>query len=279
MNRQVHAIYPARPAVDGDGVKIQRISTQQRYPQFDPFLMLDEFKGGHDGKPVRGFPEHPHRGFETVSYMLDGAIEHRDHMGNVGRLVSGGVQWMTAGRGVIHSEMPIADDSHFHGFQLWVNLPAAEKMTAARYREFGPESIPVVQLEHGHAVKVIAGTLEVNGQTVTGPVQDVATHPDYWDITVGSQAPLTLAVASRKTLLLYVYQGSASIGERVVSSHHMAVLSQGETLEIGTENGARLLLLAAEPIGEPVASYGPFVMNTHEEIEQAIRDYNHGTLI
>lgn len=283
MNRQLIGLYSARATADGDGVDIHRISTQQRYAQFDPFLMLDEFKGGFDGKQTRGFPEHPHRGFETVTYMLDGAIEHRDHLGNVGRLVSGGVQWMTAGRGVLHSELPIAEQNYFHGFQIWVNLPADEKMTDPKYREFGPEDIPVLTLANGTDVKVIAGTFSQEGLSATGPVKDVATRPDYWDVHVPQDKAVSLPVANDKRVLIYVYEGEIHLSQdgapQQIQAKQMAVLSPGDDLHIEADEASKFLVLAAQPIGEPVVSWGPFVMNTRDEIEQAIQDYNNGVLV
>lgn len=283
MTRKLVAVHATQATVDGDGVDIQRISTQQRYASFDPFLMLDEFKGGFDGKQTRGFPQHPHRGFETVSYMLDGAIEHRDHLGNVGRLEPGGVQWMTAGRGVLHSEMPIAEKNYFHGFQIWVNLPAAEKMTEPKYREFKADEIPVVTLHNGNRVKVIAGDFLLDGQRTTGPVTDVATQPDYWDVAMQAESDVTLPVAEHKRVLVYVYEGSIEVPQSEVATtivaQQLAIFSTGEALQLQSQGGGKFLLLAAQPINEPVVSWGPFVMNTHAEIEQAIQDYKNGVLV
>ncbi|GAB3109132.1 pirin family protein [Aestuariicella hydrocarbonica] len=289
MNRKILALHTAQPSIDGDGVSIQRIAGQGHYSQFDPFLMLDEFRGGEDGKQTKGFPEHPHRGFETVTYMLDGVIEHRDHLGNVGRLVTGGVQWMTAGRGVLHSELPIADDSHFHGFQIWVNLPASEKMTAPKYREFGPEEIPVLELDNGNTIKVIAGELSLDddlsvaNRSATGPVKEVAIRPDYWDVNLNEKTSIRLPLSPDKRVLVYVYQGNIRIAQTEsgidVHPQQMAILDKGEALTISATEQSRFLVLAAHPIGEPVVSWGPFVMNTREEIEQAIRDYQAGTLV
>ncbi|WP_439136265.1 pirin family protein [Pseudomaricurvus sp.] len=282
-SRELIGVYSTQQTVDGDGVEIQRIVTQQAYEQFDPFLMLDEFKGGFDGQQTRGFPEHPHRGFETVTYMLDGAIEHRDHLGNVGRLVSGGVQWMTAGRGVLHSELPIAEQNYFHGFQIWVNLPASEKMTEPKYREFGPEEIPTLNLANGNCIKVIAGTATHEEHSATGPVKDVATQPDYWDVNMLGATEMSLPISSSKRVLMYVYEGSIDIklkgAASTIDSQQMVVLSPGESLEVTANEVSRFLVLTAEPINEPVVSWGPFVMNTREEIKQAINDYNHGVLV
>lgn len=282
MKRTLIAVHAAQATVDGDGVDIQRISTQQRYANFDPFLMLDEFKGGFDGKQTRGFPQHPHRGFETVTYMLDGAIEHRDHLGNVGRLQSGGIQWMTAGRGVLHSEMPIAEKNYFHGFQIWVNLPASEKMTEPKYREVSADQIPVVTLQNGNRIKVIAGEFLLENQRATGPIVDVATQPDYWDVHLQPDSDITLPVAEHKRVLVYVYDGAVDVphaeGATALIAQQMAIFSTGDALHLESRSGGKLLLLAAEPINEPVVSWGPFVMNTHEEIEQAIRDYRNGVL-
>lgn len=283
MKRKLIAVHSAQATVDGDGVDIQRISTQHSYANFDPFLMLDEFKGGFDGKQTQGFPQHPHRGFETVTYMLDGAIEHRDHLGNVGRLQSGGIQWMTAGRGVLHSEMPIAEKNYFHGFQIWVNLPAAQKMTAPKYRELSAAQIPQLTLHNSNCIKVIAGDFALEDQAATGPIKDVATQPDYWDVHMQPQTEITLPVAEHKRALIYVYEGAVEVpqGEQstTILAQQMAIFSTGDPLLLHSSCGGKFLLLAAEPINEPVVSWGPFVMNTREEIDQAIHDYRNGILV
>jgi redox-sensitive bicupin YhaK (pirin superfamily) len=208
-----------------------------------------------------------------VTYLLDGHMLHEDHLGNRGNLKSGGVQWMTAGRGIIHSEMPQQENGRMRGFQLWINLPAKEKMKPAGYRDIRPEEIPVVQIPGGQ-VKVVAGTLD----GTAGPIQGGSTDPVYWDIELKSNSTFTGKVEN-KTIFVYPFEGSVEIADRVLKTHQGGVLGSGDTVEVkaGAE-GARFLLLAAKPIGEPVVQYGPFVMNTREEIEQAIRDYQSGAL-
>jgi len=245
--------------------------------QLDPFLMLDEFGSDDPDDYIAGFPEHPHRGFETVTYMLDGYMEHRDSVGNHGRLGPGDVQWMTAGRGIVHSEMPLQEAGLMRGFQLWVNLPARDKMTAPRYQEIASASIPEVR-EPGVTVKVIAG--EHGG--VEGAVGEIATNPTYLDIHLDAGARVVQTPEAGHTALVYVYEGQVSIGDdspATVAAGRAAVLSSAGDVRItALEGPARALLLAGRPLGEPVVQYGPFVMNTREEIEQAIADFQGGRL-
>lgn len=268
---------------DGDGVKIQRNVAHRALQTYDPFLLLDEIAADDAADYIGGFPEHPHRGFETVTYMLEGSMQHRDHLGNEGLLESGGVQWMTAGRGVLHSEMPMQDQGRMHGFQLWVNLPSAQKMSEPNYREFDANAIPEVALNDGGQVRVIAGDFRQDGETVSGPVRDVATQPDYFDIQLSANTELQLPVDSDKRVLIYVFEGAIKVagkqGERPLRQQQLGMLGDGDTLSILAEQDSRLLLLAGRPIGEPIANWGPFVMNTPEEIEQAIRDYRNGELV
>jgi redox-sensitive bicupin YhaK (pirin superfamily) len=278
---------PSMATSDGAGVKLRRSIGAQRGLYLDPFLMLDEFGTDNPGDYIAGFPPHPHRGFETVTYMLDGLMEHRDHLGNVGRLSPGGVQWMTAGRGVIHSEMPLQDAGRMRGFQLWINLPAREKMKPAWYRDIAPDEIPVAARADGGTVKVIAGTVTVEGRTVSGPINPPAarlsTDPLYVDVRLPANGSVQLPVPAGHTAFVYVYEGDVSIGDaadaKALPRQAAGVLGDGDAvrLEAGAE-GASVVLIAGRPIGEPVVQYGPFVMNTREEIEQAIRDYNDGTL-
>jgi len=282
QRRALVRVQPSEAVTDGDGVKIQRAVARGALQTFDPFLLLDEIASDEAADYIGGFPEHPHRGFETVTYMLEGTMRHRDHMGNEGLLVSGGVQWMTAGRGVLHSEMPQQEAGRLHGFQLWVNLPAAEKMSPPAYREYGPEQIPEIALAGQGSVKVIAGTVTLNGETVTGPVEGVTTQPDYLDIALSAGQSLTLPINQDKRALLYVYQGAIEVRDdqsgRPLRQQQLGMLGEGAVLEISAEQDSRLLLLAGKPLNEPVANWGPFVMNTAEEIKQAFQDFQNNRL-
>lgn len=283
INRPLIRILDSESATDGAGVKIQRSVAHGALETFDPFLLLDEIASDDANDYIGGFPEHPHRGFETVTYMLEGSMKHRDHLGNEGLLVSGGVQWMTAGRGVLHSEMPQQESGRLHGFQLWVNLPAAEKMCEPNYREFDPEQIPVIEIGPNSRIKLIAGTLTIDGQTHSGPVQGVTTQPDYLDVQLAASERLQLPVSNEKRVLIYVYQGRLVVwnkhGDRPIRSQQLGVLGAGDALDLQAEQDSRFLLIAGRPIGEPIAHWGPFVMNTREEIDQAIADYKHGRLV
>ena len=273
----------SQPVRDGVGVKIRRNVPDRPRQTFDPFLMLDEFASDNADDYIGGFPEHPHRGFETVTYMLEGKMEHKDHLGNQGLLQSGGVQWMTAGRGVLHSEMPLQESGRMHGFQLWVNLPAKEKMSAPNCREFEPEEIPEVVISNHSSAKVIAGTFDLNGVKTDGVVKDVTTKPDYFDIHLGDAEVIDLNLDASKRVLLYVYEGDVAVisdqGEDSLNSQQLGLLSDGDSLRVRAESNSRFLLLAGKPINEPVVNYGPFVMNTREEIEQAIHDFQTGRLV
>lgn len=274
--RTLQRVINAKPSLDGDGVKIHRIAGRDVMAQIDPFLLLDEIRSEEGADYIGGFPAHPHRGFETVTYMLHGAMRHKDHLGNEGVIASGDVQWMTAGRGVIHSEMPEQTDGLLHGFQLWLNLPASEKMKPAAYQEYASAQIPVLDPEEGVRVKLIAGTLSRQGANVQGPVAGNSTEPTYLDIDMAPGATWELAVKPQQTVLLLVFSGATT----ELSAGQMGIYQQGEALSLSaSEQGARALLLAGTPIREPVSQYGPFVMNTEEEIKQAIRDYNAGRLV
>lgn len=268
---------PARPASDGAGVRIKRIAPAGSYSLLDPFLMLDEIRSDNAGDYSAGFPSHPHRGFETVTYMRQGTLEHQDHMGNVGVIQSGGAQWMTAGRGVIHSEMPLQKEGAFHGFQLWLNLPAAEKMRAAEYHDLTPERIPRVQIGQ-HQIAVLGGRFHGQNGVTSGPIGERKTDPHLWDIELKGDSPLPLQLDSGLQPLLYLYEGEASVNGEALSHQALNQLRPDQPLQLASTHGARLLLLAGKPLREPVVQYGPFVMNTPEQIEQAIQDYQLGTL-
>lgn len=276
ISRPVTRIVRGVPASDGAGVKLNRVIGTSIVPDIDPFLMLDEFRSDQAGDYIAGFPDHPHRGFETVTYMLAGRMRHQDNHGHSGLMVPGSVQWMTAGRGIVHSEMPEQEDGLMWGFQLWVNLPARDKMNAPRYQEFSPESIPVVRPVSGVEIKLIAG--ELGG--ATGPVQGIATRPLYWDITLAPDITYAPLVPDSHQAFLYLFQGDAVVGPNDghnAGQGQMVVLGNGNTIEIHSgSGGARLLLIAGQPLREPVARYGPFVMNTQDEIHQAFQDYREG---
>ena len=282
-SRTVQRVIEAVPTSDGAGVKLRRSLGQSAWARLDPFLMLDHFSTDKADDYIAGFPAHPHRGFETVTYMLDGHMRHEDHLGNVGELKSGGVQWMTAGRGIIHSEMPQQDSGRMRGFQLWINLPAAEKMKPAGYRDIQANDIPVVMLPGGARVKVIAGTLDVNGAITPGPIQGLATDPLYLDIQLPADATLKHPIKPGYHAFVYPFEGSVIVGPkataRPLEAHHAGVLADGDTVELaGGSEGGRMLLLAGRTLLEPIVQYGPFVMNSREEIEQAVSDYQRGAL-
>ncbi len=281
--RKLQRVIPAIPTSDGAGVKLRRSIGQSAWARLDPFLMLDHFSTDDADDYIAGFPAHPHRGFETVTYMLDGHMRHEDHLGHTGDLKGGGVQWMTAGRGIIHSEMPQQEAGRMRGFQLWINLPGAEKMKPAGYRDIQPEEIPVVELPGGGRVKVIAGTLNLNGKTTPGPIQGVSTDPLYFDVELPAGAVFTHPLPTGYHAFVYPFEGTVEVGpqgaHRVLETHSAGVLTDGDTLEVsGGAEGGRVILLAGRPLLEPIVQYGPFVMNTREEIEQAIADYQSGTL-
>jgi hypothetical protein len=264
---------------DGAGVKLRRSLGASQALRHDPFLMLDEFGTDNPDDYIGGFPPHPHRGFETVTYMLDGHMQHKDHMGNTGDLGPGGVQWMTAGRGVIHSEMPQQAEGRMRGFQLWINLPAKEKMKPAAYRDIPAAEIPTAALENGGEAKVIAGILEQGAARTAGPIQGLSTEPLYFDLRLPPLGDFEAPVPLGHNAFLYVYEGQAAIGDQPLPNRAAGLLTDGDRVQVRAgESGARLLLLAGKPLNEPVAQYGPFVMNTREEIERAVRDYQRGEL-
>ena len=259
---------------DGAGVKLKRIIGQPGLDMLDPFLLLDEFRSDQAGDYIEGFPEHPHRGFETVTYMLAGRMQHGDNHGNQGDLGPGSVQWMTAGRGILHSEMPQQENGLMWGFQLWVNLPAKDKMTEPRYQDIDPERIPVVRPAAGVTVKVIAGQLG----DATGPVSGIVTAPVYLDIALEPGAEIAVPLPDGHHAFAYVFDGSdAQVAGETLSRSELAVLSEGASVRIsGREAPSRVLVVAGQPLQEPVARYGPFVMNTPEQIHQAIADFRAG---
>lgn len=279
--RTITQIIPAIDSADGDGVKLRRSIGAAAGIRHDPFLMLDEILSDDAADYIGGFPAHPHRGFETVTYMLEGSMQHKDHMGNVGLLKPGGAQWMTAGRGIIHEEMPQQDEGRLHGFQLWLNLPAAEKMKAADYRDIEPDQIPEANVA-GARLRLIAGRLDVDGHRLSGPINGdeypVTTDPTMLDCALDSGAELTLPLPASHNALLYVFEGSVEVSGQAVAAPAAVKLSLGEAVALSSSNGGRALLLAGRPLNEPIAQRGPFVMNTQEELYQAMKDYGNGTL-
>jgi redox-sensitive bicupin YhaK (pirin superfamily) len=284
-SRQVERLVRGQPTSDGDGVKLTRVLTQPLQKRLDPFLMLDAFGSDAASDYIGGFPSHPHRGFETVTIMLEGRMRHQDSVGNVGLLEPGSVQWMTAGRGIIHSEMPEQEEGRMAGFQLWVNLAAKDKMQPPAYRDVPPAEVPVVQLDGGVAVRVIAGQALGIGGAVTRPT----TEPLVLDIVLPAGCSFDAALPPGHNAFVYVYGGgivsigdsdSASSASRV-ESERMAILTNdaaADGVRLTAEQDARVLLVAGAPLNEPIAQYGPFVMNSTAEIHQAVADFQRGAL-
>ncbi len=271
---------PGQETSDGAGVRLKRSIGTTALDHLDPFLLLDEFRSDQPDDYIAGFPDHPHRGFETVTYMLAGRMEHRDHTGLQGNLEAGSIQWMTAGRGIVHSEMPKQEEGLMWGFQLWVNLPASQKMTEPRYQDIPPGQVPEVS-NGGSIVRVLAG--EVEGQR--GPIEGIVTDPTYLDISLEPDSRFTHPIPAGHNAFAYIFEGSGYIGQTDTSGaptpmSNLVVLSDGEGVEAVTKDSAmRFILLAAKPIGEPVARYGPFVMNTQEELMQAFKEMQDGTFL
>jgi redox-sensitive bicupin YhaK (pirin superfamily) len=282
MIRNIQAVIPGIATSDGAGVKLRRSLGGQQQVRLDPFLMLDEFSSNDPNDYVAGFPPHPHRGFETVTYMLEGHMLHEDHLGNQGHLKTGGVQWMTAGRGIIHSEMPEQVSGAMRGFQLWINLPAKEKMKPAGYQDIQEENIPKVLLEDGSSVKVIAGTYQHGGQSIIGPIHGISTAPVFLDVHLPPNAEFEYPLAKELNAFMYAYEGALEIGSPLKAAPKQAaiVLGEGDQLKAKAGvDGAQFIVLAALPLREPIVQYGPFVMNTRAEIEQAIDDYQNNRFV
>ena len=278
QSRKIRKTIAARATTDGAGVKIMRLTGYSENLIMDPFLMLDEIRSDDKDDFIAGFPPHPHRGFETVTYMREGGFSHKDSMGNSGSITTGGAQWMKAGSGVIHSEMPTAGANAMHGFQLWLNLPAAEKMDPPQYRDIQADE--VVEVKHGDAlIRIIAGTFGFSGRPVDGVVTGGTTRALLADISLPAGGSVTVEYDTSLVSQFYLYQGSVTVGRQTVTQGHLAYLTEGEELELSAQQDAGLLLFGGMPINEPVAHYGPYVMNTQEEIEQALRDYRDGTLV
>ncbi|WP_295474558.1 pirin family protein [uncultured Pseudomonas sp.] len=278
--RKVHSIHVGQPASDGAGVKLTRVFGGPGVEQFDPFLMLDEFGSDRPDDYIAGFPPHPHRGFETVTYMLEGRMRHEDHMGNVGLLQGGGVQWMTAARGIIHSEMPEQEEGVMRGFQLWLNLPGKNKLMDASYRDIQPEDIPRLTTPDGIEVVTIAGHFDDGQVQQNGAVQRPDTEPHYFDLHLPAGTGISPKLPQGHRVLLYVYEGSIAVAgcAQTVAANRLVRLGEAGELRIDSAEGARVLVIAGKPLGEPIVQYGPFVMNSREEIEQALQDFRNDRL-
>jgi len=275
--RSIVQVAESVPIGEGVGVTLRRAIGTSRIDMLDPFLLLDEFFTDRHLSELPGFPAHPHRGFATVSYVLEGSVEHQDSAGNHSVLRSGDVQWMSAGRGIIHSEMPRQEAGMMRGFQLWVNLPASEKMSPPRYQNISAKEIPVVDDGRGGFVKVIAGQLEA----ATGPITSMHTRPLMLDIKMGRGGQRAISLPHDHSGFIYVFEGSAALGadsSTTLERGHVGVLGPGDELRISSEKGGRILLLAAAALKEPVARRGPFVMNTREELDQAFTDFRNGRM-
>lgn len=278
----IEKVVSGMPTSDGAGVSLTRIIGQPDLPRLDPFLMLDFFGSDKPDEYLAGFPPHPHRGFQTVTYMLAGKMRHKDSVGNEGVIDAGGIQWMNAGKGIIHEEMPEQEEGLLRGFQLWVNLPASEKMTAPNYQDIKPGSVPTVHIDDAK-VKVLAGTLS----GITGPVKTTAVAPTFLDITLPNGTS-KISVGLNETSFIYVYEGSLIVNEGTEGIYKRAltlkqgqlgvVSKEGTELVVSSCEPAKFILVSGKPINEPVVQYGPFVMNSQQEIVQAFNDYQNGTL-
>jgi redox-sensitive bicupin YhaK (pirin superfamily) len=295
--RRIKKVWKAKPTVEGAGVRLKRVFGNHEVPQLDPFLLLDDFRSNDPAEYVRGFPWHPHRGIETITYVLAGDVEHGDSLGNRGVISSGDVQWMTAGSGIIHQEMPKGDrEGRMWGFQLWANLPARQKMMDPRYREVKRDDIPEAKTAEGASVRVVCG--EVAG--VRGPVREIVTEPDYLDVSIPARSSFRHPVKAGHTVFAYVFEGEGyfdperdpyareDMGERyfdmerpcVCGNGTVVLYGPGDTVAVSTEERpVRFLLVSGRPLGEPVAWYGPIVMNTQAELRVAFREYEQGTFV
>lgn len=277
--RDVLDLHDGRATADGDGVRLTRLIGGPGLERFDPFLMLDAFDSVDARDYIGGFPPHPHRGFETVTYMLEGRMRHEDHLGHRGLLEPGGVQWMTAARGIIHSEMPEQEQGRLFGFQLWLNLPAADKLGPASYHDFAPNEIPRLTSVRGVEVTVIAGRFKEGEQEQSGAVQRPHTEPHLFDLKLPAGACVMPELPRGHTVLLHVFEGELMVrGQRdqTVKTGQLARLGEGDSLHLTSLQGARVLLIAGRPLHEPIVQHGSFVMNSREQIEQALADFRSG---
>lgn len=295
--RRIHKVFKSKPVQEGAGVNLKRAFGFSQVPLFDPFLLLDDFRSDNPPDYLKGFPWHPHRGIETITYVLEGSVEHGDSMGNTGVVSHGSVQWMTAGSGIIHQEMPFGDSrGSLAGFQLWANLPASQKMTSPRYRDIRADQIPIVRLSNGTEIRIIAGVI---GET-EGPVGDIAIHPEYFDITIPPGLSWTHRIESGRNAFAYVIAGRALFcrddepfsyetegvsyfdmeAEAFADNETLVLFTDGDSVTVTTDEApVRFLLVTGHPLHEPIAWHGPIVMNTREELRRAFEDFERGTFI
>ncbi|VAX32045.1 Pirin [hydrothermal vent metagenome] len=276
--RKIKKVMQAKPVIEGAGVRLKRVFGHPEVPEFDPFLLMDDFHSDSPEDYMAGFPMHPHRGIETITYLLQGSVAHRDSMGNEGRIEAGDIQWMTAGSGIIHEEMPEESKPALWGFQLWANLPATHKMMPPRYQNIKAAEVPEFVPEAGVSIKVICGALE----DVKGPVQEIVTDPEYLDIRIGVEKVFEHRVKAGHTVFAYVIEGEAAFAEEAsqYTPETLVLFDAGDVIRVRTgENPVRFLLISGKPIGEPVAWRGPIVMNTQAELDAALKAYQNGTFI
>jgi quercetin 2,3-dioxygenase len=276
MPRRILRIIEPEAVVEGAGVRLKRSIGTRTLDYLDPFLLLDHFESKNPADYEAGFPLHPHRGIETVTYLLTGAVRHKDTLGNAGVIGPGDLQWMTAGRGILHEEMPQVRPEGVAGFQLWVNLPAKQKMIAPHYQNINANEISEIRRDGGPTIRVIAGTVD----GVTGPIGGIAAEPTYLDVSLPSGGSFVQPIARGHSAFAYVFEGEARFGDNLVASPKLVVWDDGDSVEVSAEkNPARFLLVSGKPLNEPIARHGPFVMNTREEIEQTLRELRDGTFI
>ena len=282
LPREIEQIIEPQPVTEGAGVRLKRSIGTPKLDYLDPFLLLDHFQSTHPGDYEAGFPLHPHRGIETVTYVLTGEVRHKDTLGNSGSIGAGDLQWMTAGRGIMHEEMPQVRPEGIAGFQLWVNLPAKFKMIKPRYQEIRSVEIPEIKKEHGEKIRVISGTVA----GIAGPVTDIAANPVYLDVSIPAHTSFRHPIERGHAAFAYVFEGEARFagGEKEdgtkVTHPKLVVLGDGDYVQVATdETPVRFLLVSGKPLHEPIARYGPFVMNTEEEIEQTLRELQEGTFV
>jgi quercetin 2,3-dioxygenase len=274
LDRAIQKILPYRITLEGAGVKLKRVLGNNDNSTLDPFLLLDHFGSDNPQDYIKGFPWHPHRGMETVTYMWTGEVNHGDSLGNQGVIKSGDVQWMTAGSGIIHQEMPQKYDGLMQGFQLWINLPAKKKMTDPKYRGIAQDELPIVQ-QNGAKIKIIAGKIN----DVGGPVRDLAIPIEYLDVELAAGCIFEHSTSRKATVFTYVVTGSLSIKGKSVEQGYCVVFNYGDSIKVSSESGARFLFVSGEPLNEPVAWRGPIVMNTEEELDTAFQELEEGTFI
>lgn len=275
ISRSVERLVSGRETSDGAGVKLTRVIGTSLHARLDPFLMLDAFRSDEAADYIGGFPDHPHRGFETITYLLRGRMRHRDNQGHEGLLQAGDLQWMLAGKGIIHSEMPEQEEGRMEGFQLWLNLPAANKMDRPDYRDIPSHAFPVLQTAEGHLIKVLLGRYD----GLEGLVQRPITEPLLLDVHCAASSQIEISIPSTHTACLYVYEGAVAVGDTLITERQLAILDQdsdANSVKLMSSQPSRTLLIAGKPLHEPVVQYGPFVMNTQEEIQAAVEDYQQG---